>query len=183
MKLVFLDIDGVLNNDYTVGIRRGFVFLDRRNTEVFAKMMQAFWEKYGRDNVKIVLSSSWRAGVDKNGNVLDNGFRIDLDNWLEDYGLEIDDETPMIRGSERAFEILSYICNCKDKIDGYVVIDDWYYCDFKRRGITKRWLQTSWKSGLKAGQIHEAMRLIEKPVTRKEMAAYHDIVRADKEIY
>lgn len=49
--------------------------------------------------MRIVLSSSWRVGKDKDGNAIPGHYKY-LEQKLEDHGLAIYDETPVVRYSK-----------------------------------------------------------------------------------
>lgn len=57
MKVIFLDIDGVINNATTSERFEGFIGIDPALVEIFNKLIQD-------TNARVVLSSTWR--LDKN---------------------------------------------------------------------------------------------------------------------
>ena len=80
MKVIFLDVDGVLNSK-----RDGNSI--KLRTDSHFRLLQEIVKATG---AKIVLSSSWRAGFAKARNTLLNR--------LKEYGLEIMDSTPVLSG-------------------------------------------------------------------------------------
>lgn len=125
MKIIFLDIDGVLNSFNTfreihfewelTGVRRVAIDLDK-----------VLLLKEIVDNTKalIVLSSSWRLfGKMKHGRLITNNQNLhDLIEILNNNGLFIYDITPRSRSGNREEEIRKWMEN--KNIDNFIVIDD-----------------------------------------------------------
>lgn len=103
MKVIFLDIDGVLNNTATKERSvTGFVGLDKRLVNLFLS-----WYKKQED-VKIVLSSTWRTDPI-------------MVQEIEDAGIPIFGMTPRT-GDTRGQEIALWL---KDvEVSRYVILDD-----------------------------------------------------------
>lgn len=100
MNVIFLDVDGVLNNRSSFSGPGGMWRLD----EKLIKRMRRIIKKTG---VKIVLSSSWRMhkeGVDR------------VKEWIDIY-----DVTPQL-SDIRGIEINAWII--ENKVDKYCIIDD-----------------------------------------------------------
>ena len=55
MKVIFLDVDGVLNCQKTEAKCRGFIGVDSKKVKLLKKIVDA-------TDAKIVLSSSWKIG-------------------------------------------------------------------------------------------------------------------------
>ena len=103
MKVIFLDIDGVLNCAKTPN-PRGFPYIvDKRLLARFKKLRD-------RTRAKVVLSSSWR--VDPAG-------LFAARHW----GVPFQDVCPDMLGSPRRREILKWLAR-HPKATRYVVIDD-----------------------------------------------------------
>ena len=124
MRYVFLDVDGVLNSDYTKDYVLGFIALDHRNISIFADLMRQIYTLYGKEQVKLILSSSWRAGRDRFGNFkAGDAFRTTLDEFLAKENIVIDDETPQILDGGRGHEIMQYLSDEYRKAD--LLMDIW----------------------------------------------------------
>lgn len=140
MRYVFLDIDGVLN---FVGTKEGyqnFIGIDENNLNHFAHFMQSSNEI---EETRIVLSSSWRMGVNNKGEEMP-GINKYLNERLASVGLSIYDETPMYEGfGVRGKEIMSWLIKHTDIQDSYVIIDDTLFPDFRSYGLLKNFVQTS----------------------------------------
>ena len=125
MKIIFLDIDGVLNSFNTfreiyyeyqkTGVRRVAIDLDK---------VLLLKEIVDNTDAKIVLSSSWRnfGKMKKNKLVTKNQNLNDLISILNNNGLEIYDITPKCRSGIREEEIYKWL-EGKD-VDSFIVIDD-----------------------------------------------------------
>jgi hypothetical protein len=120
MKVIFLDIDGVLNSNKTVDRMGRFVGLDPVNIENFNKIIEA------HPDAKIVISSTWRE-LTSEGYYSNFKELIDL---LHNRGLkgEIIDKTPSqytwkYRCGTRGGEISEWKQGRTD-LGQYVILDD-----------------------------------------------------------
>ncbi|NUQ73314.1 MAG: hypothetical protein HUU21_07145 [Polyangiaceae bacterium] len=119
MKVVFLDIDGVLNRLALIG--SGGRPLDRLDAAAVSRL----GEIVARSGAKVVISSSWRAH-----RTLD-----ELRAMLSELGFsgEVIDKTPELEASlygdpflVRAREIKAWIEAQREPIESYVILDDAY---------------------------------------------------------
>ena len=127
MKVIFLDIDGVLNSFQTfreiyyeykkTGIRR--VAIDEEKVKLLKEIVD-------KTNAKLVLSSSWRIWVKKVNNkiVTDNKNFQKMLEILAKYDLYIYDMTPKNKDRIRELEIKEWLNNTSDDIENFIVIDD-----------------------------------------------------------
>ena len=155
MKIIFLDIDGVLNCSSTKERFNEYIGVEQSKISLLKEIVEA-------TNAKIVLSSTWRL------NMLwyKQGINVKLDeyNYLVDelakQGLAIFDITPSHKDSWRGREIQEWLDTTTEKIDGYVVIDDDIYDIAKEhRGHL---LTTSWRHGLKPNAVKIAINILNK---------------------
>ena len=103
MKVIFLDIDGVLNSDQTSNPRKLPYITDRKLLTRFKRVLK-------RTGAKVVLSSTWRydpAGLFS----------------AKYYGIPFVDVTPDMPHRPRRDEILMWLKK-RPKLDRFVVIDD-----------------------------------------------------------
>jgi len=108
LKVIFLDVDGVLNSaqdGYSIRLR----------TDSHLKLLQRIVKKTG---AKIVLSSSWRIGFTPASRNLLARFK--------EYGLELMDCTPELPGSCRGDEIRQWLTDnvYNYDIENFVILDD-----------------------------------------------------------
>ena len=117
-KIIFLDIDGVLNSmDYfkqTKGCK-GY-------TEINPEKVKLLKEVVDRTGAEIVLSSTWR-DLGKRKNEPEHPMYTYLTDTLKEYGMEIVDHTPYI-GQDRPKEIKAWLDNQQDKEIRFVSLDD-----------------------------------------------------------
>lgn len=123
MRLIFLDVDGVLNNTQNIKKYRLFfrgkrrLLIDIKPFFYFKKLLKEI-EKNNLD-VKIVISSSWRVG----------SIPADWKKLFKHYcnnGEIVKGRTPYLY-KDRGIEILELLEIAKEKghmIDDYIVLDD-----------------------------------------------------------
>lgn len=133
MKVIFLDIDGVLNDQTRLHLM---------DTEIDKTRVARLAEIVKATGAMIVLSSSWRVLPDE----LD-----DMDKWvwrqlvdaLHEYGMSIHDRTPVI-GMDRPLEIRTWLDQHKGQIEAFVSLDDDYRKeDYAKYGIEDCLVKTS----------------------------------------
>lgn len=113
---IFLDIDGVLNREsdwkhpYT---------LNQECIDAFLSFCHQY-QKKKKDNISLVLISTWRVGMKDKFHLTDESYIIHLRQKLED--IPIIDKTP-VSDKTRQDEILYYLKRHKN-ISKYITIDD-----------------------------------------------------------
>lgn len=128
MKVIFLDIDGVLNtNDTFVNSdieTEKDILIDEFRVEYLRQIVE-------KTDAKIVLSSSMRWRFKKLGNeviAVTSNFAPDFINLLNQYGLELYDVTPIIEHENgkyvfRQDEIKKWLSQ-NDDVESCVILDD-----------------------------------------------------------
>lgn len=161
MKIIFLDVDGVLNSEYWYKKNH------RKHPEkcipgmaINPRYVRNLMKIVKRTGAKIVLSSTWRGAVRKNSNHY-------LHEIFKKYGLEIYDYTLRL-GRERGYEIQDWLDKHKN-VSNIVILDD----DTDMIHLTKYLVQTysfvdtslfAWtKEGLSNKKTREAIRMLKKP--------------------
>ena len=123
MKLIFLDIDGVLNYEgYERLTRSGTRFVD----PVLIKRLKKIIDRTG---AKVVLSSTWRRGIyDMREGLTNTVDALDAEELfaeLNRYGVEIFDMTPMCGFIPRAEEIMRYLDGWNgEAVEQFAILDD-----------------------------------------------------------
>jgi len=107
MKVLFLDIDGVLNTHKSIG-QFGTDFIDRAMVTLVARIVQV-------TGAKIVLSSTWR---------VDDKDRALVVRELNQHGLELHACTPVLSTWERCHEITAWLDN-NPHVQRFAILDDW----------------------------------------------------------
>lgn len=146
-KIVFLDVDGVLNNGtwaeemYEQGVR---VYHDDILHEPSLAQLRRIVDETG---AVIVVSSSWRQ------------IRVayqHLKEWLEKFDMEVYDKTPYV-GGMRGDDITAWF-NRNPGIYQYVILDD----DDDMNGHMEHLVQTDFDSGLTKEIADECIRRLGK---------------------
>ena len=118
MKVIFLDVDGVLND-------QDLIFEKFKTKEIeISKDKLLLLKKIitSSNDIKVVLSSSWRIGLlKKDGKIVaDTTYHKEFLELLKEYDIEIYDITPSMMS--RPEEIKYYLDN--NDIESYVILDD-----------------------------------------------------------
>lgn len=166
MKIIFLDIDGVLNYQYTEERIQGFMGISRSLLSTLKSLVE---RSNKEEDTKIVLTSSWRMGVNRNGDKISQHYKYLLD-CFSDYSLELFDDTPRIKGQytrrHRGMEIIAWINSHLDMdISGIVILDDEVFPDFETYMLTPYLVQTSLDGtdeGLQESHVVKALEILKK---------------------
>lgn len=125
MKVIFLDIDGVLNTEETYDkLYKSKGFLGIYDIEIDKFRLEYLKQIIDNTDAKIVLSSSFRYFFTKeNHKIVPTNLKSKkLYDLLLKYGIEIYDITPTQKKS-REEEIQSWLYNRED-IENFIIIDD-----------------------------------------------------------
>ena len=142
MKVLFLDVDGVITHQhYKNKEREG---LDPEKIKLIARIVKD-------TGAFVVLSSSWRLSYDRKTEKKDWDYIL-LEKCLGDEGVSIYDITTRIPFSDslgwrrtRPLEILDWVV--EHKVNSFVILDDDNW-DFARYGLDKHWIHTSSEYGI-----------------------------------
>ena len=146
MKVIFLDIDGVLNCETTQEqTREGVRFVEDR----FVERLKRIVDETG---ARVVLSSDWRYDRDYDEY---NGDYLELKAKLSEYGIEFYGFTPAIYHENRGHEIDAYL-KAHEEVDRFVILDD--RCDMQPH--LERLVRTSFAFGLQDEDVDEAIWLL-----------------------
>jgi hypothetical protein len=157
MKVLFLDVDGVLNCKTTKARCDHYIGIDRAKVRLLKQIID-------ETNAKIVLSSTWRLGYVKSYHGYEEmqHSKKYLEQRLNEAGLSVYDVTPDLgrSGWARADEIKQWISNCKEQITNIAILDDedfyWY-----KNGLHYYWVKTSWEgNGLTEDHVKEAIMVL-----------------------
>lgn len=137
MKVIFLDVDGVLNSDeYIDKIKKVNVNTIKRKVSV--NKISLLKKAVDATGARVVLTSSWRYRRD--GNLLKS--------LLSKYGIHAD-STPFF-DNKRGLEIKKYLSN-NPLIDRYVILDDEIFESYDEE-LIKHLIKISDKNGLGFGE-------------------------------
>lgn len=153
MKVLFLDIDGVLNSaNYRKQKGADYIFsiVDETKIPLLKKIIDA-------TGAELVLSSSWRKGwyFHQDADTFGGNY---FDKLFEKYSLNIYSKTPVLEHCQRAKEIRLWLVDYSQKgIESFAIIDD---IDFFVNDVDLRqhFVQTSDDFGLTEENVIEAIK-------------------------
>lgn len=159
MKVIFLDIDGVLCTPLSFRLNQLLRLpIDRQRFDPLALFYLRRLVR--RSGARIVLSSSWRDGL-----TTDDPFcRAIMDNLfaqLEANGTPISDATPLLSTGDKGGEIALWLernSPCRQ----YVILDD-HDCFASRPEVRTHWVPIPDSNGLRRRECRAAMRLLAVP--------------------
>jgi len=111
MKIIFLDVDGVLNNDNHI-YKYGSNYIDNNLLNLLVALVKS-------TNAELVLSSTWR---------LFHEYKKIIDEKLSKFNIKILDSTPLIKHNRpgwisRSEEIKTWL-NEHPQVSKFVILDD-----------------------------------------------------------
>lgn len=151
MRIIFLDIDGVLNCSDSKSRCGSFIGIDNKKVKLLKQIVY-------ETGAKIVLSSSWRIGWDKNSELCDS-HGVYLNNKLRKSNLFILDRTKSL--SYRGEEIKQWIDS--HNVEEWVVLDDEIFRDYKELGILEHLVKTTFYDeggGLRDEHVKQAIKIL-----------------------
>lgn len=160
MKVIFLDVDGVLNCITTKTKIEGYPFVDDEKVALLKEIIN-------RTEAKVVLSSTWRYGwyvMDHLEKMRDSDLRDvhmfeALRDKLLEYGIELLGYTEDF--GRRGDEISAWLKKWTgEPIESYVVLDD--MASIEIRPHCKYLVQTSLTHGLGKKEVEQAIRTLNK---------------------
>lgn len=139
MKIIFLDIDGVLN-------------YENSKSKVEDEKVKLLKEIVDRTGAKIVLSSDWRCWLDKP----DEDIGLLLDRFRK-YGLEIFSTTPITKHGYRGAEIYQWLNEWTgETVERFIILDD----NMDMKPYMDRLVQTDYKCGLCRKEVKMAVKML-----------------------
>lgn len=157
---IFLDIDGVLNCDSSKSRCGIYLGIDKDKVQRLASIVKA-------TSADIILTSTWKIGWHKNfsSSLLYGSQTFDkaakyLNNHLWKKGkLRIKDKTKERDLEFRGTGIRDYL-NTHPEITGWVVLDDYIFCDFVKNDINSHLVYINFKVGLTDDEAAAAIKII-----------------------
>ena len=136
-KIIFLDIDGVLNTDQDFE----FYYVNPKNLEVLVQIVK-------ETSAEIVLISTWKFIPEA---------MVHLTSTFDKAGLSIVDVT-FDRYDDRAEGIKKWLSERKD-IENYVILDDELF-DYEETGISSKLVHIDSNLGLTLGRFSEILSIL-----------------------
>lgn len=154
-KIIFLDIDGVLNCKSSPRTIRyeGYRLagIDDDKVEKLKQIVDA-------TGAEIVLTSTWKAGWEKTDKDKQDVFGDTIDKVFADHGLSVSDKTEEwhFRRGEGILEYMSEPAK-------FVILDDEPF-DYEELGLDEFWVQTHFgdeNGGLQDRHVEEAIKILQ----------------------
>lgn len=148
MKVIFLDIDGVMNCVHTKDRISGFIGIDSAKVELLKQIID-------NTGAEVVLSSSWRHCK---GLKHDPCWQYMVDKFKE-YDIEFHSITPTCKEtSYRGWEIQTWFKDHMDtNIESFIILDD----DSDLKPYGSRHIQTSWNgNGMEQKHVNKAIKML-----------------------
>ena len=149
MKVIFLDVDGVLNSVDTSEVFQGFVGIDDKLVSKLRKIVRA-------TGAQIVLSSSWKHDWEPLDKDKQNKYGDYLDQKLKKYLLSAVDKTREANSECRGEGIIEWVGT------QFIILDDEWF-DFKELGLQSRVIKTEFydeNGGLTDDHVELAIELL-----------------------
>jgi hypothetical protein len=165
MKIIFCDIDGVLNSEKSFERRSKLVkerLLDSNRLDwPTLPMVDYFNYIIESTGTKIVISSSWRHYhplFEDNKEDTSKKFKISIANIFKEQGVlgEIIDKTPTVKLSgNRGLEIKAWLDD-HPEVTKFVIIDD----NSDMQPLMDYLVQTTWENGLTLENARQAIKML-----------------------
>lgn len=154
IKVIFLDVDGVLNYEKCPYKVQGIYFVDDEKIRLLKRIIDA-------TDAKVVLSSTWRNGrFLKDESPRECKLFYKLKYKLEEFDIHFLSYTPVNHYSTRAYrgdEIKQWLDNWKgDIVESFIILDD----DSDMNPYMDRLIQTSWYKGLTERDVEKSIKML-----------------------
>ena len=167
MKVIFLDVDGVLNSidDLMEYREKNNITKTILYDDIADKRLELLKQLVEKTKAEIVISSSWRMGWIRNGKPKEfnkESLMYKLVSRLSDYNLKHIDVTPYLYDSNirynRGDEIREWL-NQHPEVEKFVILDDEDdMCEFTDTNL----VQTSYDHGLLQEHVDKAIKILNK---------------------
>ena len=158
MKVIFLDIDGVLNEEKSCSRCCGYKGIDDKKVENLAKIVK-------QTNAEIVLISTWKDDWRKTDKAHQGMMANYLDRKLKKQGLRVYDKTESVDKASgmhfsRGEGILQYLAD--NKVEKFVILDD-YQFDYDSCGLSDYYIKTdAYNGGLTEELVGRAIQILKR---------------------
>ena len=152
MKVIFLDIDGVLNCQSSKSSCHGMMGIDDDKVKRLKELVNT-------TGAKIVLTSTWKTDWQKVHKEQQGYMAEYLDKKLKRHGLVIMDKTDS-NSINRGKGILDWIQG--KKIESFVILDDEDF-DYQEAGVADRVVKTNFcndNGGLQNKEMNQAIKML-----------------------
>lgn len=159
MKVIFLDVDGVLNSIGWMEKNKGKL---HGNTEIDPSKVKLLKQIIDKTEAKVVLSSTWRNIDGSDGEPRHPMYDYLLEE-LGKCGIEIFSRTPLIN-DDRPKEIKAWLDETSFEIEKFISLDDDFgEKDYRKQGIFGRLVRTQFwdtNGGLNQENVEQSIKLL-----------------------
>ena len=157
MKVIFLDIDGVLNTPSSESRCGEYIGIDDEKVEKLKKIVE-------KTKAEIVLISTWKKYWRKEEKLkpLQDYSATYLDEKLAKQGIKAIDKTKDKadgRYLSRGESILEYVC--RNNVENYIILDD-YQFDYDGCDLSDKLIKTNQTEGLTDISVYKACEILQK---------------------
>jgi hypothetical protein len=154
MKIIFLDVDGVLNSIDSEDCFHCFIGLDYSGIKLLKEIVDA-------TGAEIVLVSTWKYSWEKDNKSRPDSLGSYLDERFAEEGLTIIDKTDYAGIHDRGHGIIDWLS--EHHADSWIVLDDEIFEDYEECGIMPHLVKTNfYDGGLKEKHVELAINLLNK---------------------
>ncbi len=175
MKVIFLDIDGVLNTEKTYEkIYNEYILTNHKSVPIDEEKIIYLKEIVEATTARIILSSSWRRFCEfENNKIVSTDTNMNyLINILKKYNLEIYDITSYEKNGHRGLEIEEWLTH--HKVESFIIFDD-IETDLKE--FNEELIQTNSHIGLTKNHINLAIEKLNLNKNDFKIRSLHEISR------
>ncbi len=161
INVIFLDVDGVLNNRFSTSRCIGMLGIDDDKVERLAKIHRSC-------NCAVVLTSTWKT----------DWYQTDIEDLppmgqylvkkLHKYNISIRGKTDEDEWKHRGKGIKNWIESCDIPVKSFVILDDETF-DYEAEGLMPYLVKTNFYSkegGLQDSHVEEAIQILSKQVDK-----------------
>ena len=154
MKVIFLDIDGVLNASGTKAkAPSGCTGIEKALLKKLRKIIEA-------TGARVVLTSTWKSEIDKHIRQVTPDGKYMLNKFFYEGKFLIYDKTPDAKSSlHRGREINDWL-GLHEDVEEFVILDDIYFDDFDTFYLTDRFVHTDTTVGLTDEDVDTAIKIL-----------------------
>ena len=180
MKVVFLDVDGVLNGDYMCYMKYapdcdGYLGVASKHVRLLADLLERSKDENG-ERPAVVLTSSWKYDYD---DYLANGYRNRVGKYLRERlrkrGVSIYETTTKYETEHflRGAGIANYLIQHKEVAE-YAILDDESFDFYRYNELISHFVHTDGKLGLTEADVEKAVAIlnggdVSRPKARKRV--------------
>ena len=154
MKLIFLDIDGVLNyGGCKSRAPSGCLGIEEENVKLLRKIID-------KTGAIVILTSTWKSEwfptafiseLPKDGQYLERE--------LAKHNVFIRAKTEDPSWSQRGLGIIDFLNNWSEPVESFIILDDEAF-DFKNVGLKNKHVKTSFADGLLPRHVAQAIKIL-----------------------